>query len=66
MERNDKIQQIMQFIMDHPESQASVAVGRRTIGAGENLRDSQKLSQLSQVLTEVNDEELEACYFIVS
>ncbi|GAB4269184.1 hypothetical protein [Thermincola ferriacetica] len=66
MDKNEKVKEIMQFVMDHPESQASRAVGRRMIGTGESLRDAEHLSQLGAVLAQADDEEVDACYYIIS
>jgi hypothetical protein len=65
MEQGKMIDQILNFVAEHGESQASVAVCRRILGYYPGELDQNILIDLKQGLERAGDEEVEACYYIV-
>lgn len=65
MEQANMIDQIVNFVAEHGESQASVAVCRRILGHYPGELDQGTLTDLRQGLARAGEEEVEACYYIV-
>lgn len=66
MDRRKEIQQILQFVAEHPESYASLAVCRRALDVGLERVTGQTLSMLAQYLEDAPDDEIDAFYSIVT
>ncbi|OUM98365.1 MAG: hypothetical protein BAA04_05960 [Firmicutes bacterium ZCTH02-B6] len=66
MNRSEEIQQILEFIAEHPESYASLAVCRRALDVGLERVTAQTLSLLEEYLHQAPDDEIDAYYTIVS
>lgn len=66
MNRRDEIEQILQFIAEHPESYASLAVCRRALDGGLERVTGETISLLEQYLHQAPDEEIDAYYTIVT
>lgn len=65
MDRQREIQYITQFVDEHRESYASLAVCRRALDQGLARVDSDVVSRLQQYLATAPDEEIEAYSSIV-
>lgn len=57
--------EILQFLVEHPESTASLAVSRRIIGENPGQRSGNMVAEVRERIGQVNDEVLESCYYIV-
>lgn len=64
--RSEGIDQILQFIQQHPESYASLAVCRRALDNGLERVTGDVLLRLEEYLREAPDDEIEAYYTIIS
>lgn len=65
MEQEKMIDQIVSFVEQHRESQASVAVCRRILGHYPEELDQSILNDLRQGLERAGEDEVESCYYIV-
>ncbi len=65
MEQGQMIEQILRFVGEHQESQASVAVCRRSLGYYPEELDRRTLTDLRQRLEDAGQDEVEACYYII-
>jgi len=65
LDRRHEIQEILQFIAEHPESYASLAVCRRALDRGLERITEQTLRQLEHYLHGAPDDEIEAYHTIV-
>ncbi|AFV12568.1 hypothetical protein Tph_c23810 [Thermacetogenium phaeum DSM 12270] len=65
MNRNEMIGRIVDFVREHGESQATVAVCRRVLGYYPEQFDSKTLSQLRASLAKAGQEEVESCYYLI-
>ncbi|HEY8495822.1 MAG TPA: hypothetical protein VIK98_02140 [Limnochordales bacterium] len=66
MNRREEIQQILQFVAEHPESYASLAVCRRALDVGLERVTGQTVEMLEQYLQHAPDDEIDAFYSIVT
>lgn len=64
--RDEVIRQIVDYLRAHPESTASLAVCRRALGFQPEAVEPRIRDRLVARLQEMPDQELEACYYIVS
>lgn len=65
MDRQHEIEEILQFIAEHPESYASLAVCRRALDRGLERVTIHTLLQLEEYLHQASDDEIDAFYTIV-
>ena len=65
MERERRIEEIMQFIDENRESYASLAVCRRALERGLAAVDNAAIQRLEQRLQTIPEDELEAYYYII-
>jgi len=65
LDRDEEIAQILEFITEHPESYASLAVCRRALDVGLERVTAHTLRQLEQYLRQAPDDEIEAFHTIV-
>ncbi|MGI6559649.1 MAG: hypothetical protein ACOX20_12210 [Limnochordia bacterium] len=65
MERERRIEEIMQFIDENRESYASLAVCRRALERGLAAVDNEAIQRLEQRLQTIPEDELEAYYYII-
>lgn len=65
MEQGKMIDQIVNFVGENRESQATVAVCRRILGHYPEEMDGRTLAKLRQGLEGAGQDEIESCYYIV-
>jgi hypothetical protein len=65
VEREQRIEAIMEFIDENRESYASLAVCRRALERGLAAVDDQTIQRLEQKLQTIPEDELEAYYYII-
>lgn len=65
MEQGQMIEQIVNFVKEHQESQASIAVCRRILGHCPEEMDGHTLAKLQQGLEGAEQDKIESCYYIV-
>ena len=65
MSQNNMIEEIVNFVKEHRESTASIAVCRRILGSYYPQMDGSTLSSLQEGLKSVDPEEVEALYYII-
>lgn len=63
--RDQMENEILQFVQQHPESTASLAVSRRIIGELPGERSEAMLVEIQRRIGDVPKELLETCYYIV-
>lgn len=67
MERTEMIAEIVNFVTEHRESTASIAVTSRILGRSDAWEmGKEDLVELEKRLAEVDKIELETCYSIIS
>ncbi|MFW6281493.1 MAG: hypothetical protein ACOC1O_01705 [bacterium] len=66
MNRNDKIEEIVEFVTNYPECTASRAILRRYYLNNYNYETSKELGfELKDVLNVKNKDEIEFCFYLV-
>lgn len=63
--QEEMISQIVDFVRQHRESQATVAVCQRILGRYPQEFDQETLSELRGNLKEAGWDEVESCYYLV-
>jgi len=66
MDQDNMINQIVNFVQQHHESTASMAVYRRILGSYPGNFDHNTLSDLRDGLESAHPEEIESLYYIIS
>ncbi|HEY8450125.1 MAG TPA: hypothetical protein VIL95_06570 [Bacillota bacterium] len=61
--RERMVDEILEFVASHPESNASLAVSRHILG--DEPRGDDFLAEMKRRIGQVDDEVIEACYFII-
>lgn len=65
MNQNQMIQQIIAFVGQHQESQATRTVYRRILGSHPDKITRETLGNLQKRLEKADPEEVEACYYLI-
>jgi len=65
MSQENMIEEIVNFVKEHQESTATIAVCRRILGSHSPQLDGSTLSNLQEGLKSVDPEEVEALYYII-
>jgi hypothetical protein len=65
VEKEKQIEEILQFVARHKGSHASHNVCSRILGGDFYGIDEQVINELKSKLPEVDNDELEACYYII-
>jgi len=63
--RQQQIQEILQFVSRHKDSHASHNICSRILGGDFYGIDERVINELKSKLPEVDNEELETCYYII-
>jgi len=63
--QDEMINRIVDFVRQHRESQATVAVCQRILGRYPEDFDQRTLSELRENLKEAGWDEIESCYYLV-
>lgn len=63
--QNEMIGKIVDFVREHRESQATVAVCRRVLGYYPEQFDRRTLSELRESLGRAGQDEVESCYYLI-
>jgi len=66
MQDEEKIAEIIKFVIEHPESTASRAILRRYYLNTDKYETGNELGiELKEVLTNKNQDEIDLCYYLV-
>ncbi len=65
VDRGRQVEEIMRFVAEHKESQATRAVFGRVLGRYDMEVGSESLDELRNGLGNASDEEIESLYYIV-
>lgn len=65
IDKEKQMDEIVQFVVRHKGSYASHAVCSRILGGDYYGIDEQVINELKSKLPEINNDELEACYYII-
>ncbi|SNX54900.1 hypothetical protein [Thermoanaerobacterium sp. RBIITD] len=65
MDRDKEISEIVDFVERYKESMASQMVMSRILGDKSAKVDNETIAELKHHIENANDDELEACYYII-